>query len=48
MVDKITRADPETKVLCSEKAVTVDLYADQCMPCKMLAPTVEDLIKRAL
>ncbi|MFW6146416.1 MAG: thioredoxin [Planctomycetota bacterium] len=33
----------ETKVLQSDQPVLVDFWAEWCMPCKMLGPTVEEL-----
>jgi thioredoxin 1 len=33
----------ETEVLKSDKPVIVDFWATWCMPCKMLAPTVEEI-----
>ena len=39
---KFTTANFETQVLASEKPVLVDFWATWCMPCRMLAPTVEE------
>ena len=33
----------EREVLKSDKPVIVDFWATWCMPCKMLAPTVEEI-----
>ena len=40
---KVTSKNFEEEVLQSEKTVLVDLYADWCGPCKMLAPVMEEI-----
>lgn len=40
---KVTSQNFETEVLKSELPVLVDFYADWCMPCKMFAPTLEEV-----
>ena len=40
---KITSETFETEVLQAGVPVLVDFYADWCMPCKMFAPTLEEL-----
>ena len=40
---KVTGQNFETEVLQSETPVLVDFYADWCMPCKMFAPTLEEV-----
>ena len=35
----------EQEVLKSELPVLVDFWAEWCMPCKMLTPTIEKLAK---
>ena len=39
----ITDAEFDASVLQSEKPVIIDFWAEWCQPCKMLAPTVEEI-----
>ena len=39
----ITKENFEAEVEKSDRLVVIDLYADWCGPCKMLAPTLEEL-----
>jgi thioredoxin 1 len=40
---ELTDANFESEVLKSSQPVVVDFYADWCGPCKMLAPTLEEI-----
>ncbi len=40
---KITKNNFESEVMNSTLPVLIDFYADWCGPCRMLAPTVEQL-----
>lgn len=41
MVQTLTTAEFQEKVLGAEKVVLVDFYADWCVPCKMFAPVFD-------
>ncbi len=47
MANVFTTANFENEVLNSDVPVLVDFWATWCMPCKMLAPTIEELAKNA-
>ena len=47
MAMEITMDNFEQEVLNSDIPVMIDLWATWCMPCKMLAPTIEELAEEA-
>ena len=40
---ELTDANFESEVLQSDQPVLVDFWAEWCMPCRMLAPAIEEL-----
>ena len=42
---ELTDQNWEAEVLKSDKPVLVDFWAEWCMPCRMLSPTIEKLAK---
>ena len=44
-VKELTDQNFETEVLKSSVPVLVDFWAEWCMPCRMLAPTIEKIAK---
>lgn len=44
---KLTKANFEELVLRADKPVLVDFWAPWCMPCRMLAPTIEEMAEEA-
>lgn len=47
MAMEITTENFEQEVLKSDVPVLVDFWASWCMPCKMLAPVIEELSQEA-
>ncbi len=44
---KFTKNNFEELVLNADKPVLVDFWATWCMPCRMLAPTIEEIAEEA-
>ena len=45
-VSSVTDSSFEKEVLQSSKPVLVDFWAEWCAPCRMLAPTIDDIAEQ--
>jgi thioredoxin 1 len=45
-VSEFTDSNFDAEVLQSDKPVLVDFWAEWCMPCRMLAPTIDELAEQ--
>lgn len=43
MTTTLTSSNFDTEVMQSSKPVLIDFYANWCMPCKMLAPVIDEI-----
>ena len=48
MVKKINNNEFQSEVLNGKGVALVDLFADWCMPCQMIAPIIEEKKKKKI